>query len=103
MPDTIDIQTTITTIVAFAAIVMAIWNMRKIYMEAKQPSKQRDKRLQEIETHLDNEDKRLEDVENVSKLTLKAQLAIIDYMTDGQDNSKLNSIRAEIEEYLINR
>lgn len=103
MPDYDAVQITMTTILAFCAILVAIWSAYKVIKEARQPSEERLKRLSDVEEHLDNDNKRLKDLEEATKLNLKAQLAIIDHLTTGNHTEQLKGVKEEIHEYLIRR
>ena len=105
MPDYDSLQITINTLLAVAAVVAAFWSVRKIYMEAKQPAREQAKRLKAVEDHLDNDNKRLKDLEEMTKLTLRAQLALIDAITSEDVNKldELHEIQKEIQDYLIRR
>ena len=105
MPDYESLQMTVTTLLALAAIVVAFWSVRKIYMEAKQPGKEQARRLKAVEEHLDTDNKRLKDLEEMTKLTLRAQLALIDAITTDDVNKleDLHEIQKEIQDYLIRR
>lgn len=103
MPDYDAVQITMTTILAFCAILVAIWSAYKVIKEARQPSEERLKRLSDVEEHLDNDNKRLKDLEEATKLNLKAQLAIIDHLTTGNHTEQLKDVKTEIQDYLIRR
>ena len=103
MPDYNALQVTMTTLLAFCAIMVAIWSAYKVIKEAKQPSEDRLKRLEDVEEHLDNDNKRLKDLEKASRLSLKAQLAILDHLTTGNHTEQLKDVRLEIQNYLLGR
>lgn len=103
MPDYDAIQVTVTTILAVCAIVIAVWNVYKIKVEASRPTEERTRRLQEVEEHLDKDNRRLKDLEEATKLNLKAQLAIIDHLTTGNHTEQLKAVKEDIREYLIRR
>lgn len=105
MPDYESLQITVNTLLAIAAVAVAFWSVRKIYMEAKQPTKETEKRLKALEEHQDNDNERLKDLEEMTKLTLRAQLALIDSITANGDNKldELHAVQKEIQNYLIRR
>ena len=101
MPDYDSLQITVTTIVAICAAVIAIWNVYKIKKELDRPAEDRIKRLSEVETKLDNDNKRLKNLEEATRLSLKAQLAIIDHLTSGNHTAQLMEVNQEITDYLL--
>ena len=103
MPDYESLQVTVTTLLALAAIVAAFWSVRKIFMELKQPSREQAKRLRAVEEHQALDDKRMRELEKMTKLTLKAQLALIDAMLsdDGNKLDELKKVQTEIQNYLL--
>ncbi len=60
-------------------------------------------RIDKIEMHLDNDNKRLREIEEANHVVLQALLAIIGYSLDGTDNEKLRNAKTELEAYLIRR
>lgn len=101
MPDYDSLQITVTTILAICAAIIAIWNVYKIKKELDRPAEDRGKRLNEVESKLNNDDKRLKDLEEASRLNLKAQLAIIDHLTSGNHTAQLIEVNQEITDYLL--
>ena len=103
MPDYESFQTTVTTLVAICAIIIAFWNVWKIKKEATKPSEERVRRLEDVEEHLDNDNRRLKDLEEASRLNLRAQLVIIDHLTTGNHTDQLKGVKEDIQKYLINK
>lgn len=103
MPDYESLQVTVTTLLALAAIVAAFWSVRKIVMELKQPGKEQAKRLRAVEEHQAHDYKRMQELEKMTKLTLKAQLALIDAMVSDDVNKleELKNVQHEIQDYLL--
>lgn len=103
MPDYESLQVTVTTLLALAAIVAAFWSVRKIFMELKQPGKEQAKRLRAVEEHQAQDYKRMRELEKMTKLTLKAQLALIDAMLsdDIGKQEELKNVQREIQDYLL--
>ena len=101
MPDYDSLQITVTTIVAICAAVIAIWNVYKIKKELDRPTEDRVKRLNDVEAKANNNDKRLKNLEEATRLSLKAQLAIIDHLTSGNHTDQLIEVNKEITNYLL--
>ena len=62
---------------------------------------------QEWRTHinrcLDNDNKRLNSIEAVDKLILRALMAVLGHMEDGNHTGELKDRRTDIEQFLIER
>lgn len=103
MPDYESLQITVTTLLALAAIVVAFWSVRKIFMEIKQPAREQARRLKTVEEHQAQDYKRMRELEKMTKLTLKAQLALIDAMVSDDVNKldELKNVQREIQDYLL--
>lgn len=61
-----------------------------------------DKRVEMVEEHLDNDNKRLNKLENDTKEILKCLNVMLSHMVNGNDIDKLKKRKAELEAYLIN-
>lgn len=81
----------------------AIWGTYKIYKEIKKPNDDKAKMLLDHETKLNNDDKRLQEIEATDKLILQSLLVIINHDITGNGIDQLKKARDEIQEYLINR
>lgn len=96
-----DIQTTVLVILAALALVAAVWNTYKITREAYQPTEDRIRRLEVLEEHDENDNKRLEALEEESRLVLKSQMVIIEHLMTNDGTPKLEETKDEIYSYLI--
>lgn len=56
-----------------------------------------------VDICLDNDNKRIETIEESSKLTLKSLLAILGHMESGNHTGELQKRREELEHFLIER
>jgi hypothetical protein len=98
-----DVQTTVAVILAALALIGAVWNTYKIAREAHQPTEDRVRRLEVLEEHDANDNKRLEELERESRLVLKAQMVIIEHLMTSNGTPQLQEVKDEIQAYLINR
>ena len=94
----------ITCIAAAVAVVANAIN------KMKAPNRAQDVRLDEHEqwlkkhdAMLDNDNKRLGNLEKSSNLTMKALLALLQHGIDGNDVAGMKRVKEELSEYLINR
>lgn len=100
MPDYAALQITVTTILSFCAAVCALWSMYKVWTELKRPVTDRIKRLEALETKVASDSERIMSVEDATRLTLKAQLALIDSQT-GHGDVQVKEVKKEIHDYLL--
>ena len=98
-----DIQTTVVVLLAICSAVGVIWQTHRIVNEARQPQEDRLKRLERVETHLSDDNERLKDLEEASRLNLRAQLVIIQHLTTGNHTEQLEKVQDKIQLYLINK
>lgn len=75
----------------------------KIMEKRRKPDKDRDEMIKKHTEMLDNDNKRLKAVEEDSKITMKALLAIMRHELDGNHVEDLRRTMEETQEYLINR
>lgn len=98
-----DVQTTVIVILAACALIGILWNTYKISKEARQPAEERIRRLEVLEEHDENDNKRLEQLDRESRLILKAQFVIIEHLMTSNGTPQLQEVKDEIQTYLINR
>lgn len=96
---------TITTdqIIWFCTFVGLLWGLLKIVKEAKKPNDELKAKVEKNERHLDNDNKRLQEIENSNQMILKSLLVIINHDITGNGVEKMKTARTELEEYLIKR
>ena len=87
----------ITTLGGAGAIVISIikwW---------QKPDKDRDEMLNEHEKKLDNDHKRLLELEEGNKVMMQAMLAMMSHSIDGNHIEDLKQARDDLQKYLIRR
>ena len=86
------------TIISGAAVYIyrAIVNIRK-------PDKDRDDMIRIHSEKLDNDHKRLKELEESNKVIMHSLLAIMSHELDGNHTTELQRAHDELKEYLINR
>ena len=94
-------------ITATAAAINVIANA---ISKAKSPNRLQNERLDRHEewlkrhdSMLDNDNRRLNELERSSNLTMKALLALLKHGIDGNDVEGMKKVKDEIEDYLIER
>lgn len=90
-------------IIGLCALITALWGVWKIVKELKKPN---DDLRHTVENHqllLDNDNKRLKEIEDSNKMILQCLLVIINHDITGNGVDKMKQARDELQEYLINR
>lgn len=75
----------------------------KIYKSAKRPDTERDEALERHQRLLDNDNKRLKELEESNKIIMQSMLAIMSHEIDGNHVEDLKQARDELQKYLIRR
>lgn len=103
MIDFNDITIFVIVVLAIAGAIGVIGNAVKTLKEWFKPIGDNSERLEEIEKHVDNDNKRLNSLEESNKLLLRAMNVLIEHETTGNHTEELERVQADITNYLINR
>lgn len=98
-----DFTITSNQILAFCALLTAIWGVWKIVKEIKKPNDDLKEKVTEHDMLLDNDDRRLASIEESNKMTLQCLLVIINHEITGNGIEKMKAARDELQEFLINK
>ena len=90
-------------ILAFCAFITTLWGVWKIVKEIKKPNDDLKNTVTRHDKLLDNDDKRLKEIENSNRMILQCLLVIINHDITGNGIEKMKTARDELQEYLINR
>lgn len=90
-------------ILAFCAFITTLWGVWKIVKEIKKPNDDLKNTVARHDKLLDNDDKRLKEIENSNRMILQCLLVIINHDITGNGIEKMKTARDELQEYLINR
>ena len=90
-------------ILAFCAFLTTSWGVWKIVKEIKKPNDDLKNTVARHDKLLDNDDKRLKEIENSNRMILQCLLVIINHDITGNGIEKMKTARDELQEYLINR
>mgnify|MGYP006059871895 FL=1 len=90
-------------IMGFCAIVASLWGLWKIVKEWKKPSDDLKSTVNKHDALLDNDNKRLKDIEDSNQMILKCLLVIINHSITGNGIEKMKDIREELQDFLINK
>ena len=75
----------------------------RIVVHAKAPNKEQNERLNRHDALLDNDNKRLNNLEKSGTITMRALLALLKHGIDGNDIAEMKKVKEDLEQYLINR
>ena len=98
-----DFTITSGQIIWFCSFIIAIWGVKNIVKEFKKPSDDLKKLVDKHSAMLDNDNRRLKDIEVSNKMILQSQLIIIEHEITGNGIEGMKEARDDLQEYLINR
>lgn len=75
----------------------------KIVNKYKKSDKDRDEQMKKHQAMLDNDNKRLKELEEGNKVMMQAMLAMMSHELDGNHTEQLRQAHDALKEYLINR
>ena len=95
---------------AIVSISAATTVIVKLIQHAKAPDRKQNERLDELEKKVkhfdslfDNDNKRLNELEEGNRVTQQALLALLSHSINGDDTDKLTKARDDLQRYLIER
>lgn len=91
---------TIGQVLEFGSVLTAII---LLYQKAAKPVKTFDTRVRDLESHLDNDNRRLKVLEEDTKMILKATRVLVAHEVSHNESGELKKVQDEIDEYLINK
>lgn len=74
-----------------------------IYKALKKPDSERDMKLKRHQELLDNDNKRLKELEESNKIIMQSMLALMSHELDGNHKTELEKARNDLQEYLIKK
>lgn len=98
-----DIAIFVVVLLALAGGINVIGGAAKHLKTLVSPVTNANERLDAVESHLDNDNKRLMMLEESNKLLLRSMYALLEHEANGGDSLKLEELQADIHDYLINR
>jgi len=75
----------------------------KIVNKYRKPDKDRDEQMKKHQAMLDNDNKRLKELEEGNKVVMQSLLAIMSHLIDGNHTEELKKSKEMVQEYLIKR
>lgn len=96
--------------VGITTVATAVTVIVKVIQKMRQPEKSQNERLDELEKEVkhfkdlfDNDNKRLNELEEGNRVTQQALLALLSHSINGNDTDKLTKARDDLQAYLISR
>lgn len=74
-----------------------------IYKALKKPDSERDMKLKRHQELLENDNKRLKELEESNKIIMQSMLALMTHAIDGNHTDELKQARDDLQKYLIRR
>lgn len=99
----IEFAITSEQILGFCGLVTAIFGVWKIWKEIRKPNDDLKKQVEKHEMLLDNDNKRLSEIEQSNKMILQALLVSINHDITGNGIERMTKVRDQLQEYLIDR
>ena len=75
----------------------------KFYKSAKKPDAVRDEALKKHQELLENDNRRLKELEESNKIIMQSMLAMMSHELDGNHHEELKQARDDLQKYLIRR
>ncbi len=97
------IDTAVRLICVGAIIVAAIVWLYKTAKTLREPGQKLESRVAACEEHLDNDNRRFKEQEEVNRLMLRSVVAMQSHMLDGNHTEDLQRCAKDINEYLLTR
>lgn len=98
-----DFVITSRQIVWICGFTASIWGMVKIIKELKKPSDDLKKLVKRHSELLDNDNRRLQKIDESHKMTMQCLLVMLNHEITGNGIENMKEIRDQLQDYLINK
>lgn len=98
-----DFVITSRQIVWICGFIASIWGMVKIIKELKKPSDDLKKLVKQHSELLDNDNRRLQKIDESHKMTMQCLLVMLNHEITGNGIENMKEIRDQLQDYLINK
>lgn len=110
-PQVLESMQTAITIMTVLNLAWTIGNVISVIVtKVKSPNVRQDERITSLETrtdqiekHLDNDNKRLQEIEKGNRITQQSILALMRHAIDGNNIDQLREAESNMQEYLIQK
>ena len=90
-------------ILGFCVFVTSVWGIWKIVKEVKKPNDDLKNTVDKHDMLLDNDNRRLKEIEDSNKMVLQCLLVIINHDITGNGIEKMKEARDELQNFLITK
>ena len=90
-------------IMGFCALVASLWGLWKIVKEWKKPSDDLKSTVEKHDALLDNDNRRLKEIEDSNSMIPQCLLVLITHSITGNGIEKMKDIREELQDFLISK
>ena len=90
-------------IIWFCSFVAGLWTLWKIVKEVRKPNDDLKAKVEKHDRLLDNDNKRLKEIESSDQMILKSLLVIINHEITGNGIGKMREARDELQKFLIEK
>ena len=90
-------------ILGFCVFVTSVWGIWKIVKEVKKPNDDLKNTVDKHDILLDNDNRRLKEIEDSNKMVLQCLLVIINHDITGNGIEKMKEARDELQNFLITK
>ena len=97
------IQTFFIVLAGLGAFVVLFGNVIDRIQRWVKPGMDIHEKLKEHDRMLDNDNKRFREMEELVKLNTRATFAMLDHMISGNDTSKMQEVRDDMNNHLLSR
>lgn len=98
-----DFVITSRQIVWICGSIASIWGLVKIIKELKKPSDDLKKLVKRHSELLDNDNRRLQKIDESHKMTMQCLLVMLNHEITGNGIENMKEIRDQLQDYLINK
>lgn len=97
------VATFVIVLLALAGGINVVGGAIKVVQGWLQPVADNSERMDAMQKHLDNDNRRLNELEESNRLVLRGLNVLIEHETTGNHTAELEQVQADITSYLINR
>lgn len=91
-------------VIYFCSFVTAVWGVVKVVQAFKKPGVDLKAQVDRNTELLHNDNRRIKEMEDTSKLTLQCLMVLMDHAMNGNSGlDKLKETKSKVEDYLINK
>ena len=98
-----DVKSFFVVFAALVVLVSGIISIAKNVKELRKPAFDYDQWRRQTDVKLDNDNKRINEIERADKVMMQSQLAILNHLRTGNGEEKIKEAQDAINNYLVNR